>query len=84
MLAKLAEQSSSQGDELWVNSSHHQSLSVIGDGLRQSAASAKEWHPERTFAEDAFSRTLFEELIAQATRWHERFSAKHNDFEAVR
>lgn len=103
MLAKLAERSSSSKDELWVNSSHHQSLRVIGDGLRQSATSARDgiveavegtspdqwvlgvqWHPERTFAEDAFSRTLFEEFIAQATRWHERFAAKHNDFEAVR
>lgn len=103
MLAKLAQQASSQNDEFWVNSSHHQSLSVIGDGLRQSATSAKDgiveavegtspdqwvlgvqWHPERTYAEDAFSRILFEEFVAQAERWHERFAARHNDFEAVR
>ena len=103
MLAKLAEQSGSPNDELWVNSSHHQSLSLIGDGLRQVATSTLDgiieavegtssdqwvlgvqWHPERTFGEDVLSRRLFEEFLTQARRWHEQFSAKHNDFEAVR
>lgn len=103
LLAELAREAGSQHDELWVNSSHHQSVNVVGDGLRESAKSTRDgvveavegtspdqwvlgvqWHPERTFAEDAFSRTLFDALIGQARRWHEKFAAKHNDFEAVR
>ena len=98
LLAKLA-----LSDEPWVNSSHHQALANVGDGLRLAAVSAKDgiieavegtasdqwvlgvqWHPERTYQEDAFSRRMFEEFVAEARRWHKQFAAKKNDFEAVR
>jgi putative glutamine amidotransferase len=100
ILARLGQ---SEGDELWVNSSHHQALSVLGDGLRLAATSLQDgiveavegtaadqwvlgvqWHPERTFADDTFSRAIFQEFISQAQRWHKQFAARRNDFEAVR
>lgn len=102
MLAGIASQAEPPS-ELWVNSSHHQSLATLGDGLRLAAVSPQDgiveavegtapdhwvlgvqWHPERTYADDPFSRRIFERFIAEARRWHQRFSASHNDFEAVR
>ncbi len=103
MLAKIAAEAEPNVQEHWVNSSHHQSLATLGDGLRLAAVSAQDgiveavegtaidqwvlgvqWHPERTYADDKFSRLLFERFIAEARRWHEQFAAKKNDFEAVR
>jgi putative glutamine amidotransferase len=103
LLAKVAQKAESGSHELWVNSSHHQALANIGDGLRLSATSVQDdvieavegtdpeqwilgvqWHPERTYKEDAFSRLLFEEFVAEARRWHQQFALKRNDFEAVR
>jgi putative glutamine amidotransferase len=98
LLSKLA-----QSEEAWVNSSHHQALANVGDGLQLAAVSPQDgiieavegtagdqwvlgvqWHPERTYKEDAFSRRLFEEFVAEARRWHKQFAMKRNDFEAVR
>ena len=39
LLAKLVHEAEPQSRELWVNSSHHQSLSLLGDGLRLAAVS---------------------------------------------
>lgn len=102
-LAKLAQEAESKTEKLWVNSSHHQAVASIGDGLRLAAVSPEDgiieavegtspdqwvlgvqWHPERTYKDDAFSRALFQEFIAQARQWHERFASKKDDFEAVR
>jgi putative glutamine amidotransferase len=103
LLAKIAEHAEPQESQPWVNSSHHQALANVGDGLQLAALSAQDglieavegtdpeqwvlgvqWHPERTWREDKFSRLLFAEFIRQATRWHEQFAEKKNDFEAVR
>ncbi len=103
LLARLAGKAEPGTSEMWVNSSHHQALATLGDGLRIAAVSANDgiieavestaddqwmlgvqWHPERTWKQDTFSRLLFEEFIAEARRWHEQSAAKHNDFEAVR
>ncbi|HEY3929640.1 MAG TPA: gamma-glutamyl-gamma-aminobutyrate hydrolase family protein [Candidatus Koribacter sp.] len=103
LLAKLAAEAELEIEEHWVNSSHHQSLAVLGDGLRLAATSPQDgvieavegtapdqwvvgvqWHPERTYQDDKFSRLLFETFIAEARRWHEQVAAKRNDFEAVR
>lgn len=103
MLAAISHQAAPQSSELWVNSSHHQSLSTLGDGLRLAAISPQDgiveavegtapdhwvlgvqWHPERTYKDDPLSRLLFTRLIEEAQRWHQRFSVKRNDFEAVR
>lgn len=97
LLAKLA-----QSEEAWVNSSHHQAVANVGDGLRLAAVSPQDhiieavegtandhwvmgvqWHPERTYRDDAFSRRIFEEFVAQAHNWQKEFAAKRNDFEAV-
>ena len=70
---------------LVVNSSHHQSVAVAGDGLRVAArcpddgviealestlpdqwAVAVQWHPERSYDDDAASRALFRALIEAA------------------
>jgi putative glutamine amidotransferase len=72
-----------------VNSSHHQSADVAGDGLRvvgrcpddgivealegtspDHYVLAVQWHPERSFEQDIFSRKLFESFIHAATEWH--------------
>ncbi len=103
LFEKLAQQAEPANAEPWVNSSHHQALANLGDGLRLSAVSLNDgvieavegtapdqwvlgvqWHPERTYKEDALSRRLFEEFVAQARRWHEQSAEKNNDFEAVR
>ena len=103
MLAKIALSAEPNRPDHWVNSSHHQSLATLGDGLRLAAVSSRDgiveaiegtspdqwvlgvqWHPERTYQDDKFSRLLFERFIAEARRWHEQFAAKRNDFEAVR
>jgi putative glutamine amidotransferase len=103
LLQTLAQRAEPKSEELWVNSSHHQALANIGDGLRLAAVSAQDgvieavestkpdhwvlgvqWHPERTYKEDAFSRLLFEEFVGEARRWHNEVAVKRNDFEAVR
>lgn len=103
LLAKLAQRAEPQTVELWVNSSHHQALATLGDGLRVAAHATNDgvieavestssdqwmlgvqWHPERTWKQDAFSRVIFEEFVAEARRWHEQSAVKRNDFEAVR
>ena len=85
-----------------VNSSHHQSVDVVGDGLRVVARSPKDkvieavegtaddhwilgvqWHPERTWKEDAPSRAIFEAFVGEARAWHQRAERKGADFETV-
>ena len=103
LLARIARQAAPKSHEVWVNSSHHQALSTIGDGLRLAAVSTEDgiveavegtaadqwvlgvqWHPERTYKEDVFSRLIFETFVAEARRWREQSALKHDDFEAVR
>ena len=76
-----------------VNSSHHQSAEVIGDGLRAVARCpednvieaiegtspdhfvlAVQWHPERTFAQDRVSSSLFRCFVESARHWAARNS----------
>ena len=72
-----------------VNSSHHQSADVIGDGLKIVARCpqdgiiealegtspdhfvlAVQWHPERSFDDDQYSRAIFKALVEAAKKKH--------------
>ena len=85
-----------------VNSSHHQSVGRVGDGLRIVGRSPRDgiieavenvsaghfvlgvqWHPERSYHEDACSRAIFASLVAAARQWHERMAGGKRDFETA-
>jgi putative glutamine amidotransferase len=76
-----------------VNSSHHQSADLIGDGLKIVARCpedgiiealegtspdhfvlAVQWHPERSFDEDAHSKAIFRALVKAAEQKHEELT----------
>jgi putative glutamine amidotransferase len=86
--AMLARSSQAGSDAVQVNSSHHQSALVPGDGLAvvgvcedddviealeltlsDQFVVGVQWHPERTFGVNAFSRALFESFVSAASAW---------------
>src|SRR5208337_5629721 len=42
-----------------------------------------QWHPERTYEDDAASRALFHAFIQAAAQWHAQLASKQQDFESV-
>lgn len=42
-----------------------------------------QWHPERTYADDAASRALFRAFVQAAAEWHAQLASKQQDFESV-
>jgi putative glutamine amidotransferase len=85
-----------------VNSSHHQSVGRVGDGLRIVGRSPRDgvieavenvsgehfvlgvqWHPERSYHQDACSRAIFAALVEAARQWHERMASGKRDFETA-
>ncbi|HEX8924297.1 MAG TPA: gamma-glutamyl-gamma-aminobutyrate hydrolase family protein [Terriglobales bacterium] len=42
-----------------------------------------QWHPERTFQDDAISREIFRSLVRAAAEWQTRASSSSADFESV-
>ena len=42
-----------------------------------------QWHPERTYDDDAASRALFQRLRSAAAEWHKQLALKQQDFESV-
>lgn len=43
-----------------------------------------QWHPERTFSQDAISRGIFARLAAEARAFHQRLAHRSPDFESLR
>jgi putative glutamine amidotransferase len=42
-----------------------------------------QWHPERTYEDDAASRGLFHAFVQAAAEWHAQLASKQQDFESV-
>ncbi len=42
-----------------------------------------QWHPERTYEDDAASRALFRAFVQAAAEWHAQLASKQQDFESV-
>jgi putative glutamine amidotransferase len=42
-----------------------------------------QWHPERTYEDDAISRALFRAFVHAAAEWHAQLASKQQDFESV-
>jgi len=42
-----------------------------------------QWHPERTYEDDAASRALFRAFIQAAAEWHAQLANKQQDFESM-
>jgi putative glutamine amidotransferase len=42
-----------------------------------------QWHPERTYDDDAASRALFSAFVQAAAQWHKQLANKQQDFESV-
>ena len=42
-----------------------------------------QWHPERTYENDAASRALFRAFVRAAADWHAQLASKQKDFESV-
>lgn len=42
-----------------------------------------QWHPERTYDDDAASRAMFRAFLQAAADWHNRLKGKQQDFESV-
>lgn len=61
------------------------------DGVKEAVESTAldhfvlgvQWHPERTYENDAASRALFSAFVRAAVQWHRRLSRKQQDFESV-
>ena len=80
---------------LSVNSSHHQSADLVGDGLKIAARCpedgiiealegispdhfvlAVQWHPERSFDDDANSKAIFKALVDAAKNRHKELAGE--------
>lgn len=74
LLETLAVQAEQDAHELWVNSSHHQALARIGDGLRLAATSTRDGIIEAVEGTAADHWVLGVQWHPERTFRHDRFS----------
>jgi len=61
------------------------------DGVKEAVEGAAsdhfvlgvQWHPERTYEDDAASRALFRAFVQAAAEWHAQLANKQKDFEST-
>jgi len=58
-------------------------IEALEDSSAEHWVVGVQWHPERTFREDAPSRALFRALVAAAREWHAAMLRTGADFESV-
>ena len=74
------------GDDLKVvaRSEHDHIIEAVEGDAKDHWVMGVQWHPERTFQEDAPSRAIFTVFVEAARDWHKRAAEKSTDFETVR
>jgi len=58
-------------------------IEAVEDASAEHFVVGVQWHPERTYQEDACSRAIFAALVEAARHWHERMARGSHDFETV-
>jgi putative glutamine amidotransferase len=58
-------------------------IEAIEDTASDQFVLGVQWHPERTYREDASSRAIFSALVEAARQWHQRMARGIGDFETV-
>ena len=58
-------------------------IEAVEDASGDQFVLGVQWHPERTYRQDANSRAIFSALVEAARRWHEQMARGTGDFETA-